>query len=313
MKLLKTSKALTRGIWGTLTIIVSLSYVSHVIAEQHLLELPSNKMIRLNLQSGAEINFEVWEKQQVEIRYEDPSQNLDNYQIEIGENSSGLNISSKAPQSGGMQLSFELKVPQKTQLCLSSSGGNISASGLNGGIAVCDASANYNDASVVIHSKGGHVHVASARQGANVQTAGGDISVQDAARYVVADTGGGDINVQLDNGAVKAHTGAGEIEVRILNETAQSGDIELITGLGDVWLFVPKNYSMNLAVEIAYTADTNGDYEVDSDFPIFLAASDKLSSSGTARKYLHGTASLNDGQHRVQIKTTNGNVYIREI
>jgi hypothetical protein len=112
--------------------IVSLSYVSHVAAEQYLLDFQSNKIIRLNLQSGAELGFEVWEKQQVEIKYEDTSQNVDNYEIKIDENSSGLNVSSKASQSGDMQLSCELKVPQKTQLCLSSNAGNISASGLKG-------------------------------------------------------------------------------------------------------------------------------------------------------------------------------------
>jgi hypothetical protein len=112
---------------------------------------------------------------------------------------------------------------------------------------------------------------------------------------------------------VKARTGAGEIEVRISCETAQSGDIELVIGLGDIWLYIPKDYSMNLAVEIAYTADTKGDYEDDSYFPFSLAASDKQSSSGTARKYLHGTASLNDGQHRVQINTTAYNVHILEV
>jgi hypothetical protein len=44
----------------------------------------------------------------------------------------------------------------------------------------------------------------------------------------------------------------------------------------------------------------------------------KRSTSGTSRQYLVGTAQinsaqLNNGQHNVKIKTTNGNVYIREI
>ncbi|PKI14910.1 DUF4097 family beta strand repeat-containing protein [Colwellia sp. 12G3] len=233
--------------------------------------------------------------------------------ISIDENKSGLKISSKALQSGDMSLSFDLKVPQYTQLCLASNGGNIRVSGLSGGLKVCNASSYYNNGSVVINSKGGSVQVTSAPEGVNVKTGGGNINIQDATKYVVAETGGGSIDIQLDSGEVSARTNAGDIEVKISNETIQSGNIELITGLGDVWLYLPKNYSMNLEVEIAYTADTNGDYKVDSDFPLPLSTSDKKTSSGTPKKFLHGETMLNDGQHSVKIKTTNGNVYIREI
>jgi DUF4097 and DUF4098 domain-containing protein YvlB len=314
MKLLNKMKKLTKIIGITCATIYSVGSVSHAVAaENHLLVMDSNKMIRLDLQSGAEINLEVWDKQQVAIRYDDASQNSENYQITIDESHSGLNISSKALQGGIMQLSFDLKVPQQTQLCLSSGGGNIKVSGLTGGLNNCDAAANYNDGSVIINSKGGNVQVTSALEGANIKTGGGNINVKKATKYVFAETGGGTINIQLDNGTVRAHTGAGDIKVKVFNETAQSGDIELVTGLGDVWLYLPEGYSMNLDVEIAYTADTDGAYEVDAEFPFSLAASAKQSSSGTARKYLHGAVKLNHARHNVSIKTTNGNVYIREI
>jgi hypothetical protein len=55
-----------------------------------------------------------------------------------------------------------------------------------------------------------------------------------------------------------------------------------------------------------------------SAFPMTLENNGKRSTSGTSRQYLVGTAQinsaqLNNGQHNVKIKTTNGNVYIREI
>jgi hypothetical protein len=70
---------------------------------------------------------------------------------------------------------------------------------------------------------------------------------------------------------------------------------------------------MSLNIEIGYTSDTIGSYKVDSDFPFSLSKSDKRISSGTPRQYLRGNEHFNNEQHNVKIRTTNGNVYIREI
>jgi hypothetical protein len=78
--------SLVRVISLTCPTIVLISYVSNVAAEHHFLELGSNKMISLDLQSGAEINLDVWDKQQIKITYDGDTQDLDNYSIEIDEN-----------------------------------------------------------------------------------------------------------------------------------------------------------------------------------------------------------------------------------
>ncbi|PKI14909.1 hypothetical protein [Colwellia sp. 12G3] len=82
MKLLNNMKVLTSVISVTCATILSLGYVSNAVAaKNHLVELGSNKMISLDLQSGADINIKVWDKQKVEIKYDDTPQNLDNYKI----------------------------------------------------------------------------------------------------------------------------------------------------------------------------------------------------------------------------------------
>ena len=114
------------------TIMVSLNLVGNVAAEKtQVINFPSGKMIQLDLRSGAELNVEVWHKQEVEISYHDKTQDLANYKIAIDEVISGIKISSSLGHSGSMQLKFNLKVPQQTQLCLFSSGGNIKVSGLS--------------------------------------------------------------------------------------------------------------------------------------------------------------------------------------
>jgi len=305
---------LARVLGITSTAIVSLSYVSHVVAQEtQLFNLGSNKMISLDLSSGANINVETWESDEIKVIYDDETRDINNYKIKFNENNAGLKISSEAGQMGDMQLWFKLKVPVSTQICLLSNGGNIKVSGLTGGLNNCHSGPKNSNGSVVINSKGGSVNVSSAPQGADVKTAGGSINVTNASKFVVAETGGGSVNIETKNGSVKASTGAGRIEVKVLENLNDSGDISLASGLGDVWLYVPKDFSMNLEVEIGYTAENNGQYKVDSDFDFSLVNKGKRSTSGTPRQYLVGDTQINDGQHQVKIRTTNGNVYIREI
>jgi DUF4097 and DUF4098 domain-containing protein YvlB len=328
MKVLNQIKMFVRVLSFASAAIVLFSFVSNVVAEEkQFFNLGSGKMISLDLSSGAKINVETWDSDNVEVTYDDKTQDINHYKIKIDENNSGLKISSKVGQKGDMQLWFNLKVPTNTQLCLLSNGGNIKVSGLTGGLTHCNFGANSSHGSVVINSKGGSVNINSAPQGADIKTAGGSINVTDASKFVVAETSGGSINIETKSGSVKASTGAGKIEVTFLEGQKGSGgsddfidsdNVDLFSGLGDIWLYVPKDFSMNLEVEIGYTDDTNGQFKVNSDFPFTLTNNGKHSTSGTARQYLAGDAQISNvqvknGQRNVKIKTTNGNVYIREI
>lgn len=314
MNLLNKMKMLTRVVCVTSTVIVSVFYISNVTAEEtRLIKLGAEKLVRLNVESGAKVNVNVWDREDVEINYDDETQQLSNYIIDIDTDSSGIKISSKLKNSGNMQLTFDLKVPKKTQLCLVSNGGPIKVSGLIGGLSSCSSITNDNQGTVVIHSAGGSIHVDSAPQGAEIKTGGGEISIENAAKFVIADTGGGDINIETVKGSVKARTGAGDIKLKMFQNSEKTSDINLVSGLGDVWLYLPKGFSMNLNVEIGYTSDTSGAYKVDSYFPFTLSKSNKRTASGTPKQYLQGNILMNDGKHNVSIKATNGNVYIRKM
>ena len=90
--------------------------------------------------------------------------------------------------------------------------------------------------------------------------------------------------------------------------------IDVFTGLGDVTLVVPANFSMELLVELGVTNNTNKSYSVRSDFDIGVETdADWDYSHGTPRKFTRGSGNLNGGDHRVHIRTTNGNVVIRKV
>jgi len=184
------------------------------------------------------------------------------------------------------------------------------------GKTVSPNNSNLEDASsgtVLISNAGGKIKVDSAPEGADVYTGGGKIHVINASRFVTAKTGGGDIELDLTEGWVDASTGAGDIDINIGQNTAGKGDIEVFTGNGDVTLIVPANFSMDLLVELSVTNNTNKSYSVTSDFDIDTKTdADWNYSHGTPRKFTRGTANLNGGDHKVRIRSTNGNVTIKK-
>ncbi len=172
-----------------------------------------------------------------------------------------------------------------------------------------DASAE----TVLISNQGGKINVDVAPEGADVYTGGGKIRVKGANRFVAAKTGGGDIDIDILEGWVKARTGAGEIEVFVAQNTAGKGDISLTSGNGDIVLTLPSDFSMDLSVELGVTNNNSDKYTLSSDFDIDIETDDQWDySHGTPRKFTHGSAQLNGGNHRVKIHTTNGNVTIRK-
>lgn len=94
---------------------------------------------------------------------------------------------------------------------------------------------------------------------------------------------------------------------------AHNGDIKITSGTGDILLTLPANFSLDLSIKLGVTNNSSDNYSISSDFDIDIETDDNWDySRGTPRKYTYGTASLNGGQHRVTIHTTNGNVTIRK-
>jgi len=165
---------------------------------------------------------------------------------------------------------------------------------------------------VLISNAGGGIDIDAAPEGADVSTGGGRINVDGANRFVAAHTGGGDVRIKLEEGWVNASTGAGELDVSVSRNANGNGDIELITGLGDVVLTLPADFSMALQVVLGVTNNTDGGFDIRSDFPIDVTREDKWDySHGTPRRYILGDAQVNGGRHKVRIHTTNGDVTIR--
>lgn len=171
---------------------------------------------------------------------------------------------------------------------------------------------------VLIANAGGSIRVPRAPAGASVSTGGGDITVRRASKFVIASTGGGDVRVEIASGSVDARTGAGRVEVAVESDSGGSadGDVTIVSGLGDIELTLPSGFSGEFDLTIGYTRNSRRDYEIDSAFELREERTDEWEYEGghraSAKKFIYGTGSLNGGRHRVEVRTTNGDIRIRK-
>ena len=66
---------------------------------------------------------------------------------------------------------------------------------------------------------------------------------------------------------------------------------------------------MEVDITLAYTKNSKQRYEIKSDFPLQIGETpDWQYGSGTPRKNIYGTGTINGGEHKIKIETINGNV-----
>ncbi len=172
--------------------------------------------------------------------------------------------------------------------------------------------ANTGD-TVIISTMGGNIAVTEAPAGAKLHTMGGTITVESASDFVDAETMGGNVELRLVEGWVKASTMGGDVDVEVVGEGPNGGDITLTSLSGDIRLVVPRGFSMEIDVEIAYTKRHVGKHQIKSDVALDRTeTSDWDTSHGSPRRYMYGKANVGGGQNRVTISTINGDVVIVE-
>lgn len=166
---------------------------------------------------------------------------------------------------------------------------------------------------VHISTMGGDIRVEEAPEGANVSTMGGNIDIQSARHYAKAKTMGGDITIKAVDGWVNAVTMSGNVEVHVVGSGDEvKRDVVISSNSGEITLYVPANLSMEFDISLAYTKNSRQNYQIKSDFPVQIRATDEWSQSeGTPRKYIYGTGSYQGGKHRIKITTINGNIVIK--
>lgn len=200
--------------------------------------------------------------------------------------------------------------------------GNLNASSMGGKVIQKNFKGKKNSvvSEVNISTMGGRIDVDEAPNGVKVKTMGGDITVNSATKFVDAVTYGGDIEIKEVDGKVEAKTFGGDIEVKMIGVGNDDGkDVELTSLGGDITLTVPKDFSMDVYIEIAYTKGGKKNYrkfedvKVEGDFKLTEKRDDEWDySNGSPRKYYYGKGIFNGGKNKVVLKTINGIVTLKK-
>jgi DUF4097 and DUF4098 domain-containing protein YvlB len=128
-----------------------------------------------------------------------------------------LKAESSARSSGRLWVTLEVDIPKNVGLDVTTGGGNIDATEVDGRVSLSTAGGNITAGNI-----GGPAHL---------ETGGGNISAKSVAGELTADTGGGHITIGTVAGNATLHTSGGHIRV-----TSIQGTAHLDTGGGNITL-----------------------------------------------------------------------------
>jgi DUF4097 and DUF4098 domain-containing protein YvlB len=187
-----------------------------------------------------------------------------------------------------------------------SDNGEVSITKMGGGIDVDDAPQG-----ATLTTMGGGIHVGNVAVFARLKTMGGGIDIDRSTGIVDASTMGGGITIGAANGPIKATTMGGDIRVHETGSSTTERDIELSSKGGTIELTVPKDFSMDVRIEVACTR-FHSDCRIVQDAGLEVRETGGWDTSeGTARKYIRAAGQVGNGLNQVTIKTINGDVILR--
>ncbi|MFZ0213357.1 MAG: hypothetical protein WBE20_16575 [Candidatus Acidiferrales bacterium] len=158
-----------------------------------------------------------------------------NYNLDISTNGGGIRVSDIEGQVAAATDGGDISAGQIGPARLITDGGSIVVKGASGNLTAQtgggDISVGSVNGTAILRTGGGHIRVASIAGAGRLDTGGGNIYLEHAGSGLVVTTGGGDIEVGDASGVIHARTGGGGIRV-----VHASGPTELETGAGNVSL-----------------------------------------------------------------------------
>lgn len=239
----------------------------------------------------------------IEVKIYGNSRTEDNVDFYFEETSKGLRII--AEKEGGSwgswfssyKLKFEIQVPSEFDLRLTTAGGDIYVTEIDGqkllGTSGGDIKIAESYGKVKASTSGGDVDVKKHSGNCEVSTSGGDIKIEKLVGSIKASTSGGDIRIQSAEGEIEAGTSGGDI---ILDYHGENFGIGVSTTGGDVTLRIPSDFIADLDLRTS-----GGDIETD----VSGVRADRISSS----KFY---GSMNGGGELVKLRTTGGDIKLKE-
>jgi hypothetical protein len=178
----------------------------------------------------------------------------------------------------GVNLHFDVTVPNKTRVSVKTGGGSVNISSLEG---------EQN-----VGTSGGSIDASNVHGNVVAHTSGGGIGMNSIDGSLQAQTSGGSIRIDGLTGRVDAHTSGGSIRATLSPGNSQGGNLD--TSGGSISVNLDPTVNLNL------DASTSGG-SVSTDLPVKVVGTISHSS-------LHG--SIGSGGPALRLHTSGGSIHI---
>lgn len=196
-----------------------------------------------------------------------------------------------------INVKIEVRLPEKYNLELKTSGGDISIYSITGDSEVKtsggDITLNQTNGKLRGTTSGGDIKLDKHNGNVKLSTSGGDIEVTHLNGYISASTSGGDVQITSQNGGINASTSGGDIRVAY---SGKNMGIKLDTSGGDITVKVDKTTQANV-----YLSSSGGDTELN------FSKADYIKNKSHTIK-----ATINGGGEEIDCRTSGGDVTLSE-
>ncbi len=212
-----------------------------------------------------------------------------------------------------VSISYQLEVPQATQLKAATGSGNVSVDGVHGPVKATSGSGNLRISNIgdqlVATTGSGDVTASAIEEGVHLTTGSGSIRATDVAGQFFISTGSGDITLKgTRSGGGRVSTGSGTVQLSGIN-----GSLRVGTGSGDItaqgepagdWTL--HTGSGNIAVQLPQGASFDVDAHTDSGR--IITKLPMTVQGSIARGTLRGT--VGKGGPRLELRAGSGDIQI---
>lgn len=249
---------------------------------------------------------------------------LRRHTVEFGQNGNDVTIESRWERdeirwlgwSTPLRVQYNIRVPDRYNVVLSTSGGRIEVDDLEGRADVKtsggdiklgrvagevnahtsggDLAIAYAGAKLVAKTSGGSIEIEDSNGPVEARTSGGSIDVGTTRWPAFLRTSGGSIEVRAAGAALDASTSGGSIRARLVS--APQNDTSLSTSGGDVVVEFPANGNADL------DAHASGG-SIESDLPVMVIGKQSERSL---------TGKLNAGGPRLSLRTSGGAIRLKK-
>jgi len=190
-------------------------------------KVKEGKELELDLESGGSIDISGWDKNVVAVEVRIRGRDAEDVEVEFDERSSGVKIHSHYEgrrRNRKTNIHFDIKVPEKFNLSISTHGGGINISNVEGNISGETMGGELEleriTGEVHLETMGGSVTVMDSDVDGEVKTMGGSVHIEDVVGDIKGSTMGGRVTYRN----VKRRSGKAGKEIHI---STMGGDIEL--------------------------------------------------------------------------------------